>query len=86
MGMTAENLAEQYDISAEDCNKFAHRSQARWKAGQEAGAFDGEMAPIEVKVKKGKVRVICIYFWAISMNLSSLHIVGEKVQDYNRQV
>ncbi|EDL82881.1 acetyl-Coenzyme A acyltransferase 2 (mitochondrial 3-oxoacyl-Coenzyme A thiolase), isoform CRA_g [Rattus norvegicus] len=54
MGMTAENLAAKYNISREDCDRYALQSQQRWKAANEAGYFNEEMAPIEVKTKKGK--------------------------------
>ncbi|XP_064409783.1 3-ketoacyl-CoA thiolase, mitochondrial [Latimeria chalumnae] len=57
MGITAENLAEKYDISREDCDKYAIKTQQRWKAANDAGYFNAEMAPIEVKVKKGKQSV-----------------------------
>ena len=33
MGVTAENLAEQYKITREDADKFAMLSQSRWKEG-----------------------------------------------------
>ncbi|XP_059102451.1 3-ketoacyl-CoA thiolase, mitochondrial [Peromyscus eremicus] len=54
MGMTAENLAVKYSISREDCDKYALQSQQRWKAANDAGYFNEEMAPIEVKTRKGK--------------------------------
>ncbi|XP_049637521.1 3-ketoacyl-CoA thiolase, mitochondrial [Suncus etruscus] len=54
MGITAENLAEQHKISREDCDKYALQSQQRWKAAYDAGYFNEEMAPIEVKTRKGK--------------------------------
>lgn len=54
MGITAENLAEQHKISREDCDKYALQSQQRWKAAHDAGYFNEEMAPIEVKTRKGK--------------------------------
>lgn len=54
MGITAENLASQYKISREDCDRYALQSQQRWKAANDAGYFNNEMAPIEVKTKKGK--------------------------------
>lgn len=53
MGVTAENLAAQYDITREECDEFALRSQQLWGAAQEAGVFENEMAPIELKSKKG---------------------------------
>lgn len=34
MAITAENLAEQYKISKEDCDKYALQTQQRWKAGE----------------------------------------------------
>lgn len=34
MGITAENLAERYGISREECDQFALLSQQRWKAGE----------------------------------------------------
>ncbi|XP_066500076.1 3-ketoacyl-CoA thiolase, mitochondrial isoform X1 [Hoplias malabaricus] len=57
MGLTAENLAEKYQITREDCDKYAHQTQQRWKAAHEAGYFNAEIIPIEVKAKKGKVAV-----------------------------
>src|SRR5690606_35286527 len=39
MAITAENLAAEYGISREQCDAFALRSQQRWAAGQESGAF-----------------------------------------------
>lgn len=54
MALTAENLAQKYKISREDCDRYALQSQQRWKAGQDSGHFTAELAPIEVKSKKGK--------------------------------
>lgn len=34
MGMTAENLAEKHNITREDCDRYAVKTQQRWKAGQ----------------------------------------------------
>lgn len=55
MGITAENLAVKYEISRDDCDKYAHQTQQRWKAAHEAGHYTAEIAPIDVKAKKGKV-------------------------------
>nr|XP_055155669.1 3-ketoacyl-CoA thiolase, mitochondrial [Symphalangus syndactylus] len=54
MAMTAENLAVKHKISREECDKYALQSQQRWKTANDAGYFNDEMAPIEVKTKKGK--------------------------------
>ncbi|KAJ8271194.1 hypothetical protein COCON_G00100530 [Conger conger] len=55
MGITAENLAVQYELSREQCDTYAHQSHQRWKAAHEGGHFAAEIAPIDVKTKKGKV-------------------------------
>lgn len=43
MGMTAENVAEQYDVSREDMDRFAQQSQERAVAAQEDGFFAREI-------------------------------------------
>ncbi|RUS32713.1 Thiolase, N-terminal domain-containing protein [Jimgerdemannia flammicorona] len=53
MGITAENLAEKYGISREQCDEFALLSQQRYAAAQQAGRFDAEIVPIELKTKAG---------------------------------
>ena len=45
MGMTAENVAERYDVSREDMDRFAQRSQERAVAAQESGFFAREISP-----------------------------------------
>jgi len=45
MGLTAENVAEQWDVSREDMDRFAQRSQERAVAAQESGFFDREITP-----------------------------------------
>lgn len=35
MGVTAENLAEKYQITREDCDNYAYQTQQRWKAGEQ---------------------------------------------------
>ena len=53
----AENLAEQYGISKDECD-IRIRSQQAWKEAHEAGRFSAEMAPMEIKGKRGKVSVL----------------------------
>ncbi len=55
MAITAENLAEKYGISRQACDEYALRSQQTWAAAQAAGAFKDEIAPIEMKSRKGTV-------------------------------
>ncbi len=45
MGMTAENVAEQYQVSRDDMDKFAQRSQERAVASQGSGFFGREITP-----------------------------------------
>ena len=54
MGMTAENLAEQYGISRVEQDSFALQSQQRYKAAFEAGKFKPEIVPVSVPQKKGE--------------------------------
>jgi acetyl-CoA C-acetyltransferase len=53
MGITAENLAEQYDISREEQDEFAASSQQKAERAVADGIFKDEIAPIEVPVKGG---------------------------------
>ncbi len=55
MAITAENLAEKYDISVEDANAYALLSQQRWAAANAAGRFADEIVPVELKTRKGTV-------------------------------
>lgn len=55
MGITAENVAEQYDVTREDQDDFAAKSQQKCEAAQAAGRFDDEIVPVPVKVKKEMV-------------------------------
>mmetsp|Transcript_32064 Transcript_32064/g.76610 ORF Transcript_32064/g.76610 Transcript_32064/m.76610 type:complete len:396 (+) Transcript_32064:244-1431(+) len=53
MGITAENLAEKYGITREECDKLAIRSQQTWGEAHKDGVFDLELAPVEIETKKG---------------------------------
>jgi acetyl-CoA acyltransferase len=53
MGMTAENVARQYEISREEADAFALRSHQRAAAALDAGKFVEEVAPIQVTIKTG---------------------------------
>src|SRR5699024_3723143 len=52
MGITAENVADQWGLTREDLDAFAAASQQKEVAAQEAGKFDDEIVPVEVKKKK----------------------------------
>lgn len=55
MGITAENVAEQWGFTREDQDNFAAKSQQKCEAAQAAGVFDAEIVPVPVKVKKETV-------------------------------
>lgn len=52
MGMTAEKLAEQYNISREEQDEYALLSQKRASEAQQSGRFAREIVPVTVQVKK----------------------------------
>jgi acetyl-CoA C-acetyltransferase len=54
MGMTAENVAEQYNISREAQDEFAYTSQMRAKKAQESDRFQDEIVPVVIPGKKGR--------------------------------
>ena len=57
MGQTAENVAEQWQISREQQDEFALASQNKAEAAQKAGKFDDEIVAYTVKTRKGDVVV-----------------------------
>jgi acetyl-CoA C-acetyltransferase len=53
MGNTAENVATRWQITREQQDEFAARSQARAEAAQKAGRFTDEIVPVTVKSRRG---------------------------------
>ncbi|WIX33679.1 acetyl-CoA C-acetyltransferase [Salinicola sp. JS01] len=58
MGITAENLAEQYAISRQAQDAYAAESQRRAVAARDAGRFDAEITPVEVPQRRGDAILI----------------------------
>ncbi len=58
MPETAENVAEQFNISRADQDLFAFRSQEKAKAAQESGRLAEEIAPVEIAGRKGAVHSV----------------------------
>ncbi|MDQ3820260.1 MAG: acetyl-CoA C-acetyltransferase [Acidobacteriota bacterium] len=54
MGETAENLARKYEISRDEQDEYALRSQKRAEAAISSGRFDEEIVPLEIKGRKGE--------------------------------
>lgn len=53
MGMTAENIAEKYGITREECDALAVTSHNNAVKANDEGIFDREIVPVELKSKKG---------------------------------
>lgn len=57
MGITAENVAEQWDLKREDLDEFAATSQQRAEAAIKAGKFKDEIVPVEIPQRKGEPKI-----------------------------
>lgn len=57
MGVTAENVVEQWNLTREELDLFAAASQQKACAAMEAGAFDEEIVPVIIKSRKGDIVV-----------------------------
>ncbi len=58
MGMTAENVAEQFKVSRQDQDEFAYTSQQRAKKALEEGRFKEEIVPVVIPGKRGKKDIV----------------------------
>ncbi|MHB1420116.1 MAG: acetyl-CoA C-acyltransferase, partial [Bacillota bacterium] len=58
MGITAENIAEKFNISREEQDEFSVRSQEKAIAAMKAGRFEDEIVPVVIPQKKGDPTVI----------------------------
>ncbi|MEO6197073.1 MAG: acetyl-CoA C-acetyltransferase [Dehalococcoidia bacterium] len=57
MGVTAENVAHDYEISRRDQDEFSYQSQKKTTEAWERGTFAAEIVPFEMKTRKGTVMV-----------------------------
>jgi len=57
MGVTAENLAEQYQVTRSDQDMFAVASQNKAEAARGSGRFADEIAPVTIKGRKGDTTI-----------------------------
>ena len=57
MGTTAENVAEQWQITRDTQDEFAVASQNKAEAAQKAGKFKDEITPVTIKSRKGDIVV-----------------------------
>lgn len=58
MGITAENLAEMYNISRADQDAFAYHSQMKAHAAQQSGRLAEEIVPVAIHQKKGEPTIV----------------------------
>ena len=58
MGMAAEFIADEYEVTREAMDEFALRSHTKAVEAQEAGRFNAEIVPVEVPGRKGQVTVV----------------------------
>ncbi|MGQ1910906.1 acetyl-CoA C-acetyltransferase [Marinifilum sp. RC60d5] len=52
MGITAENIADKYNLTREEQDAFAFASQQKAMAAQDKGHFENEIVPVEIKTRK----------------------------------
>jgi acetyl-CoA C-acetyltransferase len=55
MGVTAENVAEQYNLTRDEVDEYSARSHQRAQKARDEGYFDDQIAPVEIKQKKETV-------------------------------
>jgi len=72
MGITAENIARQWQLSREEQDEYAVRSQNRAEAAQAAGRFDDEIAPFVIKGRKGDVTIAADEYIRAGASLEAL--------------
>ncbi|WP_350345102.1 acetyl-CoA C-acetyltransferase [Proteinivorax tanatarense] len=58
MGITAENIAERWNLSREEQDQFAAASQQKAEKAQSEGKFKDEIAPVEIPQRKGDPVVV----------------------------
>ncbi len=72
MGITAENLAEQYKVTREEQDEWAYMSHQRAIAAIKNGEFKAEIVPVPVKSKKGDVFIDTDEHPRADINMDSL--------------
>jgi len=58
MGMAAEFIADEYEVTREAMDQLSYESHQKAMAAIEAGKFKAEIAPVEIKGRKGEVQVV----------------------------
>jgi acetyl-CoA C-acetyltransferase len=58
MGLAAEFIADQFEVTREEMDEFAYHSQRKAVTAIDAGKFKNEIVPVEIKDAKGRVTVV----------------------------
>lgn len=58
MPQTADNLAEEHQISREQCDRFALQSQQNYARAEAEGYFEGEIAPVKIPQRRGDPKIV----------------------------
>jgi acetyl-CoA C-acetyltransferase len=72
MGITAENIAKQWQLSRDDQDQFALASQNKAEAAQTAGRFEDEIVPFAVKSRKGETIVSADEYIRVGATIEAL--------------
>ncbi|MGN0974861.1 MAG: acetyl-CoA C-acetyltransferase [Gemmiger sp.] len=73
MGITAENVAEQWGLTREQLDEFSYNSQVKADAAIKSGAFKDEIVPVVIKTKKGEI----VFDTDEGPRLSSMEVLGK---------
>ncbi|MFH1183645.1 MAG: acetyl-CoA C-acetyltransferase [Chloroflexota bacterium] len=60
MGMAAEFIADEYEVTRESMDRFAFQSHQKAVAAQEAGRFKAEIVPVQISGRKGETTTIAV--------------------------
>ena len=55
MAVIGSEVAKEFNVSREEQDEWAHRSQMRWEAAEQSGKFNDERVSVEIKNKKGSI-------------------------------
>ena len=58
MGITAENVAKKFNITRQEQDEFAMKSQHKAQRAQESGRFDDEITPVPIKTESGRTLLV----------------------------
>ena len=77
MGTTAENIAEKYNITKDEQDKFATESQNKTENAQKNNYFDNEIIPVEIKSKKETINLIQTNFLVMGHLMKKLILLNQ---------